>query len=646
VREPSRFEILYGRDEPPVETRMLRAGPLTAELEGIDLRYVSVQGVEIVRRLFVAVRDASWGTIPPRMSGLEVEESDDGFRVSFAAVHEAAGLRFRWRGLFACAADGSVECRLDGLAETDFRYNRIGFCVLHPRENAGCRYRARTPDGEIFGELPDSIGPQRIEDGKAYPLFPSFDRLVLEANGVSTRFDFEGDLFEMEDQRNWTDASFKTYSTPITLGWPYDAEAGQSFSQAVRITVEGRPERSARSLSRPLKLELEEPSRILLPTVGLGMPSHGERLSDREEELIAALAPDHLRADLKLDGDTWRGELELAGSTAIGCAAGLELALFLGGDPGGELDALADALPLAQARIARFLVFKDGEVVTHPRWVALARERLWRVARDAAFVGGTDLWFTELNCERESVDGLDAVVYSINATVHADDDTSVGETPAAQGDTVRSARAISGDLPVVVSPVTIRPRVWPFGELEGVAGLPYQVDPRQCSLFGAAWTAASFKHLAEAATSSVTYFETTGWRGVVERENGSPQPGFPSRPGTAFPLYHVLADAVEWRYVAAVVPVRSDDPLAVEAFACRSDEGIHVLVANRSREVQRCAVGRLAVETVKLRVLDEESALAAGDDPAAFRSGREERKVGRGTLELELGPYAVVRIDP
>lgn len=26
--------------------------------------------------------------------------------------------------------------------------------------------------------------------------------------------EFEGDVFEMEDQRNWTDASYKTYCTP------------------------------------------------------------------------------------------------------------------------------------------------------------------------------------------------------------------------------------------------------------------------------------------------------------------------------------------------------------------------------------------------------------------------------------------------
>src|SRR5439155_14082870 len=135
----------YGRDEPPVETRELRAGPLTAVLEGIDLRYVRVGEMEIVRRLFVAIRDDSWATIPPRIANLEVEAGADSFRVSFDASHEAGPLRFRWHGELTGGSDGSVECSLDGLAEADFDYNRIGFCILHPRQYAVRLYRAHTP---------------------------------------------------------------------------------------------------------------------------------------------------------------------------------------------------------------------------------------------------------------------------------------------------------------------------------------------------------------------------------------------------------------------------------------------------------------------------------------------------------------------
>jgi len=642
VREPSRFEIWYGRGEPPVETRELRAGPLVARLEGIDLRYIRIGGVEAVRRLFVAVRDASWGTIPPQVSDMKVEAYADSFRVAFEAFHEAGELRFRWRGELAGGADGTLDCRLDGVAESDFEYNRIGFCVLHPRENAGRPYRAGTPDGELTGTLPELIGAQRFEDGKIWPLFPSYDRIDIELeDGLWARFEFEGDLFEMEDQRNWTDASFKTYSTPITLGWPHRVSAGQEIRQRVRLTFEGKAKEAAEP-GGPIRIELGDRTGGRLPALGLGTASHGAPLSRREVELLQALRLDHVRADVHPGEEDWQAELRRAIDDSRALDVPLELALFLGDGPEEQLEAVAEAVE--GAYVVRFLVFKDGEVVTGPRWVRLARERLGEAFLAATFAGGTDQWFTELNRERPDLNGLDAVAYSVNATVHADDDTSVMETPTAQGDTVRSARALSNGLPVLVGPVTIRPRLWPFGSY-GSGELPFQVDTRQCSLFGAAWTLASAKHLAEAGAGAVTYFETTGWRGTVETKAGPPRPDlFPSRAGTAFPLYHVLADLAEWKE-GDIVEAGSSAPLAVEALGVRGRDGLHILLANLTASAESCTVGPLPAKRLSIRRLDETTAAAAGERPEEFREQREAVEAPAGHLTLELAPYAVVRID-
>ena len=40
------------------------------------------------------------------------------------------------------------------------------------------------------------------------------------APGRALEVRFEGEWFEMEDQRNWSDASFKTYSTPLSRALP------------------------------------------------------------------------------------------------------------------------------------------------------------------------------------------------------------------------------------------------------------------------------------------------------------------------------------------------------------------------------------------------------------------------------------------
>jgi hypothetical protein len=66
------------------------------------------------------------------------------------------------------------------------------------------------------------------------------------------------------------------------------------------------------------------------------------------------------------------------------------------------------------------------------------------------------------------------------------------------------------------------------------------------------WTVGSLKHLCESNVYSVTCYETSGWRGVMEREDGPALPDmFRSLPRSVYPLYHVLADAGE--YVGASV---------------------------------------------------------------------------------------------
>src|SRR3712207_13638 len=75
-----------------------------------------------------------------------------------------------------------------------------------------------------------------------FPYTTFFRSLTHEAApGLRVTCRLEGDTFEMEDQRNWTDASYKTYVRPLALPWPYKLDAGTELEQAVTVTVEGRP---------------------------------------------------------------------------------------------------------------------------------------------------------------------------------------------------------------------------------------------------------------------------------------------------------------------------------------------------------------------------------------------------------------------
>ena len=307
----------------------------------------------------------------------------------------------------------------------------------------------------------------------------------------------------------------------------------------------------------------------------------------------------------------------------------LELALELRSEHEAELARLASALA-GGPPVERVLVTVAGartppssEETTPPELVELARSALAGCMPGAAFVGGTALNFTEINRTRPQSEGWDGVCYSISPQIHAFADVDLFENLDAQGETIRSARAFSGEKPLVISPVMLGRR--PRDDADEPAGmLPWSVDARQSSLLGAAWTAGSLKYLSEAGAASVTYYESTGWRGVAERSNGSPLPQrFHSVAGGAFPLLHPLADVAGWTG-AEVLEVESSDPLACVALGVRiGDGGTRLLIANLTTRDETVVIGPLEGRLALHRL--NETASSASSDPIGFRAWAERR---------------------
>jgi hypothetical protein len=369
-----------------------------------------------------------------------------------------------------------------------------------------------------------------------------------------------------------------------------------------------------------------------LPSVGLGMPTRDAALSEHETELVTALRPAHLRADLHLAAPDWRTVLERACSSAISTATGLELALYVGPDPEGELEALTAALPVLQARVVRFVVLREGRRAVDPSLVQLARRSLATAAPKAFFAGGSARADVGRAPDALEGDDLDAVVCSLAATMDPDDGRSPMETAVAHGEAVRSLQELRPGRPVVVTPVTMGGR--PHDE---AAASPSEAGPRLWSLSGAAWTLASLASLARAGAQSITYLEASGPRGLLSEE------GAASRPGTVSPLYHVLADVLEWDF-GQVGESESSAPLDVAVLCAHTLDGQRILLANLTNEPRRCSVGRLSGQ-VRVRTLDDSSVVTACHDPARFRAQSRQRQTRDGALELELGPYAYVRVN-
>ena len=171
----------------------------------------------------------------------------------------------------------------------------------------------------------------------------------------------EGDTFEMEDQRNWTDASYKTYCRPLARGFPFPVAAGETVEQTVEIRLLGSAPGGPGVATRPPVTFAWDQTARGLPSLGLGMASHGEPMSEEEARPLRALRPAHLRVDLHTGTSPWPGRLEQADLEAAALDAGLELAVHLGEDAEGALGELAARTGALRSPVRRGLVFHEGE---------------------------------------------------------------------------------------------------------------------------------------------------------------------------------------------------------------------------------------------------------------------------------------------
>jgi hypothetical protein len=646
----------FGRAEPPVPPLALRAGPLTALLDGPDLRHVRLGGVELVQRVYIAVRDAPWNTIPADYSEWQRVVDADRFSIRFRARHRHEDIDVEWVGRIEGTPDGRITYEMDGECHGRFAYSKIGVNVHHDLPGSiGRPYRARHGDRTWTGTLPVAIEPQRIVDGKLTGVFDPYEELAIDVvAGLEAVIGLEGDLLELQDHRNWTDANLKSYGTPLALGFPFESSDGQRLHQVLTIGFRGTPlERGAPDPA----IRVGPVTSWRMPAIGLGMASDGRPLASAEAERIRALAPDHLRVDLALRGDAWRGELDRAIEDALAVGSALELALHVpppGDDAVAAAAALADRLAGVGVRVARVLVYPlaDGfsalASTTPLDRIRLVHDALEPVVGpDVVLAGGTDQSFADINRARPDPGAMAGWCWAISPTVHAADDASIVENLAGQSEVVRFAREIAGPSSIHISPVTLATRNGPYpGGPPAPGDLPPAVDPRQLSLLGAAWTAASIGELARSGATSVTYYETAGWRGVVERTKGSPMPDrFRSRPGQVFPLYHPLADALELRG-AAVRELVPSDPLQVGGFAAETPDAVVVVVSNVTPGPLAFDVTGLAATAVTSRVLDARTVRLATDDPIAYRLASGQRiPVIDGAVHIELGPYGVARLD-
>jgi hypothetical protein len=649
TKPASRGIKLFGTDVPDGKKRTLTAGPISAVLDNGALRYIRFNGAEVLRGIAFLVRDKNWGTYAPAITGLKVRQGKDSFMVSYDAVCQDADQGIRYAAKIEASAQGVVRFSAHATPLTDFLTNRTGFVVLHPLVG-------------VVGEPVEIVHTDGKTRKSRFPKFISPGQPVFEIRslkhtvtpGVTATVLMEGNKFEMEDHRNWMDASYKTYVCSLLDPWPYTLKKGEAFDQSITVTVAGKASRKASRSSAGGVIVSNGKARGRLPAIGVGIPMAEAKTALDRAELIAAAGPSHLvcQIDGRKEGQAEAAAAFAALKSRTGKPVTLEIVLPARESADTEVAAIAAAV--AQGRLK-----PDAVVVTQmhdlksfqpntPRPWGPTYEEMAEACRrhfpGVSLGGGMLSYFTELNRKPAPRGVFDFVTHTGCPVGHAADDISVMETLESLPSSFASTRNMTGRTPYHLGPSGIPCRDNPYGA--AVAGNPgngrvclSDMDPRQRGLFAATWSLGLAAAAARGGLDAIALGAATGPQGVIYRKTSYAQPWFDGGNAVVYPAYHVLAGLAAMSG-AKRLDVASSNSSAVEAVAGQTRDGTTLWLANLTGGTQTARLQGFK-GPAEIHMLDAASFTAAARAANHFgKPGKTVKSLGR----IELGPYAVARI--
>jgi hypothetical protein len=615
---------LFGTEEPAPQQRRLVAGPVSATLENGALRWIKVGEAEAVRSIAFVVRDRNWSTPVPEIAKIKIDETGGGFQVTLDAVCHTIDGDLGFHVTYTGTPDGTIRCTGTAKTEREFRTCRTGFVILHPLTGVvGKRMKVEHVDGTTE----EADIPEQIVADQPFFLVRAMSHAPLP--GVTATIRMEGDSWETEDHRNWTDASFKTYCRPLSLPWPYSIPAGGEVNHTITLSFAGKLPAAPAKDGGPVTVKLGA-EHGKMPRIGLSVLPEDAAAAKAAVPLVRQAGVQHLNCRIDLRAADWQKLVPAYRDLAqqSGCEAVIEVIIPGTAPPEAELKPLADALAQARLKPAVIMVTPAADLVSYPPsipypdgvpdWDAVAAGAK-RAFPNQRIGSGMLSNFTELNRKRPKVGVFDYITHATSALVHAADDRSVMETLESIGHIIRATKAMIGNTPYRIGPSHIGNSFNPYGanyteNPDNQRVTMARVEPRHRGLFGAAWHLGYLSQAAKGGVEAATLASPVGEFGIAYARQKHAQPWYDSTgDAKVYPLFHVLRGLA----AAAGKPHRdttSSDTERLRCVAWQDGGATHLWLANlRDAPLEVTLEG--FPKNAKLTQLDESSFENAVRDP-------------------------------
>ncbi len=478
----------------PDTTRVTHGG-FTLDLAREAIRNIRFEGVQLIDLLYTAIRPLDWSTLKADEYSADLQIIGNDCVITVNEVF-AGALSAQAKITLSSSNTFSVGYELKGL--TEYQVSRWGVCFC--LNTADWMRSSVVSSGNTYS-LAQDISPQRVVDGVIQGLFPASDEMhFLAPDKRSLKVVSTGKVLEAEDQRNWTDNTYKIYSGSLSEPFPFLTSAGSIWKQSVNFEV-GVPESVTTDATKILVKEIEA-----LPSIGLQFNHDSLLTPDDLEKAFILLEIDHLR----INEETLTSQ-KIATTAASGLI--LEAALLSsskGDDLKEEVLRLSERVPAG----SRLLVQREG------RQVVDAAD-LPKNSSLNSYIPGSDAFLVDL--QNDQYNFGNSVSYSMAPTVHSFDTETIFKTLFTQQESINFAQKYIAPQ-VFISPITFSMRGNPHSGHSRDQRLVY-AEPEMAlhirTIEGAAWTLGSIHSLASAGAFSGSWHELFGEYGAIYSESDS-----------------------------------------------------------------------------------------------------------------------------
>ena len=481
--------------------------------DGIYLRSIKYFDIEITKLISFLVRDKNWNNYSPSILNEDITINKDSISFKFKLEYSDDVQKFLTTNTFLIN-NNSIKILSKGKFLTNFETNRIGYNVLLPLKKVVSQKLIITNDKskKIKSNFPEIITPDQP--------FINISEINYSMNdNLNLNYLFKGIKFEMEDQRNWGDASFKIYSGSLLDPFPYIIKKDSEFYQEIELTINVIKPIIKTNNIKSNTLLINETDEQIGPKIGIKVDN-----LDANNHLIEKMCFDFVLKEFDLE------KFDIKDFNFKNITKNINLFSIFIIDHKISIEETINKIveTLNKINCNHSYIFICPKVYLNsyqpfsvwPNVPLLSEynEKLIKYFPESKIVSGMITNFTELN-RKKPIGNYDIMSFSFTPIVHDSSDHGIIETPDTIQHIIKSVKNINSKCKIHIGPICLGMHHNPYGEklvknFKRVRTEMTNQDFRHDSLFSLVWSVGMYQQLTKHDVNMLTFNNLEGYHGI------------------------------------------------------------------------------------------------------------------------------------